>query len=61
MCILLRDHPLMRGGAIFNWPPVWTHWTKGGGTNTISGEVGILRYVRSGNEPSKKCFLVIRT
>ena len=25
----------------------------------IKGEVGVLRYVRSTDEPSKKCFLVI--
>jgi hypothetical protein len=42
-----------------NWPPVWTQWTQGGGTATIKGEVGVLRYVRSTDEPAKKCFLVM--
>lgn len=56
---MLRDHPLMRHRGAPNWPPVWTQWTKGGSTITIKGEVGVLRYVRSTDEPSKKCFLVI--
>jgi hypothetical protein len=55
----LREHPLMRRGVVPNWPPVWTQWTKGGGINIVKGEVGVLRYVRSPDHPSKKCFLVI--
>jgi hypothetical protein len=55
----LRDHPLMRRGGISNWPPLWTQWAEGGGTKTISGEVGVLRYVKRTEQLSKKCFLVI--
>jgi hypothetical protein len=48
----------MRHRGAPNWPPVWTQWTKGGSTTTLKGEIGVLRYVRSTDEPAKKCFLV---
>jgi hypothetical protein len=54
----LREHPLMHRGPIPNWPPLWTHWTQGGGMRTIKSEVGVLRVLIS-EERSKKCFLVI--
>ena len=57
----LRDHPLMSRGPIYNWPPVWTQSSRDntylGGTKTLRGEVGVLRYVNS--RISNKCFLVI--
>ena len=53
----LREHPQMRRGIISNWPPVWTHPTKEG-TKRINGEVGVLRYVHSSDQASKKCYLV---
>ncbi len=48
----------MRRGDFSKWPPLWTQWTRGG-MKTIKGEVGVLRYVRSTEQLSEKCFLVI--
>jgi hypothetical protein len=54
----LREHPLMRRGPISNWPPAWTYPTEES-TKTLHGEIGVLRYVHSTSQRSKKCILVI--
>jgi hypothetical protein len=54
----LRNHPLMRHGRNSNWPPVWKQLTKEG-PKIMKGEVGILTYVFSTNQLSKRCYLVI--
>jgi hypothetical protein len=55
----LRDHPLMSYRGVPNWPPVWTPAARNGSVMTLTGEVGVLKYVHSNSLRSNKCFLVI--
>jgi hypothetical protein len=48
----------MAYGGLRSWPPIWTQNTRGG-VKTLSGEIGVLRYVYMRHGPATKCFLVI--
>jgi hypothetical protein len=49
----------MRRRGVRNWPPIWTK-ARTEGNKTLTGEVGILRYVHyDNNSKSNKCFPVI--
>jgi hypothetical protein len=45
--------------GVRNWPPVWTLAARNGSVRTLTGEIGILKYVHSNSLMSNKCFLVI--
>jgi hypothetical protein len=44
--------------GIRNWPPAWTQENRGG-MKTLSGEIGVLKYVHARSTPANKCVLVI--
>ena len=56
--VKLRDHPLMSYRGVPNWPPLWT-LAKEISVGNLRGALGVLRYVHSSGEVSKKCYLVI--
>lgn len=54
----LRHHPLMSYCGLSNWPPVWKPANPRGDKPTLTGEIGMLKYVLC-QESSKECFLII--
>jgi hypothetical protein len=54
----LRDHPLLSFAGRHSWPPAWT-WIGGDQDKYLTGEVGVLKEVRSPASSPMKCFLVI--
>jgi hypothetical protein len=54
----LRDHPRVQYLGKPTWPPVWTRHAPGG-TTTLTGEIGVLKYVFLSHGPSSNCILVI--
>ena len=54
----LRNHPEMKFHGAVNWPPVWVH-SRDGSYKSVTGEVGVLKYVYASNGVSNRCYLVI--
>lgn len=52
----LRQHPRVNHRARPIWPPVCA--TRDG-TKTVTGEVGVLKYVHANRQGSNTCYLVI--
>jgi hypothetical protein len=59
--VQLRDHPLMIFRRLRNWPPTWVRLgsVKGNAPKTLSGEVGILKQVRSYPDRRGRIYLTI--
>src|SRR5262245_42868563 len=58
--MLLRDHPLMSSYGIPSWPPTWM-LLKGTGASRLTGEVGILKGIRTNDLSStRRCFLYVQ-
>ncbi len=56
----LRDHPLMSGVGMLNWPSAWL-WRAGSEDTRPNGEVGLLRdVILSDIDPPNRCFLVMQ-
>src|SRR5262245_9292587 len=55
----LRGHPLLSHHGVKSWPPTWLSLEEGG-SQTLKGEIGILREVRVSRMMGfNRCFLVI--
>jgi hypothetical protein len=52
----LRDHPILTDQGVCSWPPAWLR-TSGNENSIATGEVGILRDVKTHDAISSKCFL----
>src|SRR5262245_66272166 len=58
--MLLRDHPLMSCYGLPSWPPTWM-LLKGTGASRLTGEVGILKGIRTNDLSStSRCFLYVQ-
>ena len=56
----LRDHPLMSCYGIRSWPPTWM-LLKGRGPSRLTGEIGILKAIRTNDIPlGRRCFLYMK-
>lgn len=54
----LREHPLLSFGGHRSWPPAWT-WIGGKSDKYLTGEIGVLKEIRTPEWPAKKSYLII--